>query len=89
MTELTVLEIARNAMLVAMKVSLPMLLATLVVGTVIGVVMAATQVQEFTLTFVPKLLILGLVLLVMGPWMLRGLVTFARLIFQQIPDMAP
>ena len=89
MTELTVLEIARNAMLVAMKVSLPMLLATLVVGTVIGVVMAATQVQEFTLTFVPKLLILGLVLLVMGPWMLRGLVTFARMIFQQLPDMAP
>lgn len=89
MTEFTVLELAKNAMLVGVKVSLPMLLASLVVGTLIGILMAATQIQEFTLTFVPKLLALGVVMLVAGPWMLRSLVSFARLIFQEIPDLAP
>jgi len=89
MTEFMVLELAKNALLVGVKVSLPMLLASLVVGTLIGVLMAATQIQEFTLTFVPKLLALGVVMLIAGPWMLRSLVAFARMIFQSIPDLAP
>lgn len=89
MTEATVLEVAKNALLVGVKVSMPLLMVSLVVGTLIGVLMAATQVQEFTLTFVPKLLALGLVVLIAGPWMLRTLVLFARLIFQSIPDLAP
>lgn len=89
MNEQAVLELAKNAMLVAMQVSMPMLLASLVVGTVIGILMAATQVQEFTLTFVPKLLAMGLVMLLAGPWMLRSLVIFAQAIFHTIPTVAP
>lgn len=88
MTEVTVLELARSAMMVGMKVSFPLLLTSLVVGTLIGIMMAATQVQEFTLTFVPKLIAMGLVLLLAGPWMLRSLITFARLIFRTVPDIA-
>jgi flagellar biosynthetic protein FliQ len=89
MTEYTVLEIAKNALLVGVKVSMPLLLVSLVIGTLVGILMAATQVQEFTLTFVPKLLGLGLVVLVAGPWMLRTMVLFTRMIFQSIPDLAP
>ena len=89
MTEMTVLDLARNALLAGVKVSAPLLLATLVVGTVIGVLMAATQIQEFSLSFVPKLLTLGLVLLIAGPWMLRSMVEFARMMLCGLPNMAP
>lgn len=89
MTELTVLEIAKHALLVGFKVSAPLLVVSLVVGTMLGIVLAATQVQEFTLTFVPKLLLMGLVLLLAGPWMLRSMITFALMIFQRLPTVAP
>ena len=88
MSEVSVLELAKNALLIGIKVSMPMLLASLIVGTLIGILMAATQVQEFTLTFVPKLLALGVVLLVAGPWMLHSLVSFGSMIFQSLPSLA-
>ena len=89
MTEITALDFAKQALLVGLEVSAPLLIASLVVGVVIGVLMAATQIQEFTLTFVPKPLAMGLVLLLTGPWMLRTLVTFAQWIFQRIAGVAP
>jgi flagellar biosynthetic protein FliQ len=49
--------------------------------------MAATQIQEFTLTFVPKLIAMGLVLLIAGPWMLRSLMLFATVIFEKLPGV--
>jgi len=88
MNETMVLEIMKNALLVGIKISMPLLLSSLVVGTTIGILMAATQVQEFTLTFVPKMLTLALVLLLTGPWMLRSLVVFARMIFNELPDLS-
>ena len=89
MSDVAVMEIAKNALLIGLKVSLPLLLTALIVGVIIGLLMAATQVQEFTLSFVPKLLLVSLVLVMTGPWMLRTLVSFTRTIFQEIPDMAP
>jgi flagellar biosynthetic protein FliQ len=89
MTEVTVLEIAKQALIVGLEVSGPLLLVSLVVGTVIGILMAATQVQEFTLTFVPKLLALGLVLMLAGPFMMRSLITFATTLLNRLPSMAP
>ncbi|MHB9025426.1 MAG: flagellar biosynthetic protein FliQ [Armatimonadota bacterium] len=86
---MTVLELAKMALMVGVQVSAPMLAVSLVVGTVIGVLMAATQVQEFTLTFVPKLLAMGIIMLLVGPWMLRMLVAFATAIFGKLPAMAP
>jgi flagellar biosynthetic protein FliQ len=85
--ELTVLELMKQAMTVGIEVSAPLLLASLMVGTTVGVLMAATQIQEFTLSFVPKLFAMGLVLLLMGPWMLRTLIAFTINIFQRLPGV--
>ncbi len=87
MNELTVLEVMKQAITVGIEVSAPLLLASLVVGTVVGVLMAATQIQEFTLSFVPKLFAMGVVLLLAGPWMLRTLIAFTINIFQRLPGV--
>ena len=84
MTEAGVLELAKHALLVAIDVAWPLLIASLMVGTIIGIMMAATQIQEFTLTFVPKLLVMGAVLMIAGPHILRTLMSFAQAIFQQL-----
>ncbi len=89
MTEVTILELIKQALTVGISVSAPLLIASLVVGAIIGILMAATQIQEFTLTFVPKLLALATILLIAGPWMLRSLTTFALMIFQKLPSVAP
>lgn len=89
MTDMTVLELIKQALTVGLSVSAPLLLASLVVGAILGILMAATQIQEFTLTFVPKLLVLSAVLLICGPWMLRSLVAFALMIFNKITTVTP
>ena len=66
----------------AVKVSAPFLVATLVVGLVISILQVVTQVQEMTLTFVPKLIVVGLVCLLLGTWMLAVMVEFATHMFE-------
>jgi flagellar biosynthetic protein FliQ len=61
--------------------------AALAVGLFIGVIQAATQIQEMTLSFIPKLLALVVVLFVVGPWMLRIIVTFSERLFMDIPGL--
>ena len=65
----------------------PMLGAALAVGLFIGVIQAATQIQEMTLSFIPKLLALVIVLFIIGPWMLRIIVTFTQRLFMDIPGL--
>lgn len=79
-----VLDLGRQAMMVAFMVTLPLLAVSLFVGVAISVFQAVTQVQEMTLTFVPKLILAGLVLLAAGSWMLTTLVNFASVCFEQI-----
>ena len=74
-------------MVVAAKLSLPMLVAGLGVGLVVSVLQAVTQIQEMTLTFVPKVVAVALVLLVAGPWMANTLIAFTEELFARIPDM--
>ena len=71
----------------AVKVSAPFLVATLVVGLVISILQVVTQVQEMTLTFVPKVVAVGVIMLVAGPWMLNTLLAFTTEIYSQIPNM--
>ena len=66
---------------------LPVLAAALVVGLVVSILQAATQVQEMSLTFVPKLVTAGIAILAFGPWMLRTLCQFAERLWTQIPQM--
>ena len=83
----TVLDIGRQALWLAVLVGGPMLGAALAVGLFIGVIQAATQIQEMTLSFIPKLLALVVVLFVVGPWMLRIIVTFSERLFMDIPGL--
>ncbi len=78
MTEAELIDVARESVTVMMKVAAPTLLASLAVGLVISLVQALTQIQEMTLTFVPKIVIVFVVLLVSLPFMLHALVEFTR-----------
>ena len=83
----TVLDIGRQALWLAVLLAGPMLGAALAVGLFIGVIQVATQIQEMTLSFIPKLLALVVVLFVVGPWMLRIIVTFSERLFMDIPGL--
>lgn len=68
--------IFNEAVLVAFKLSLPILLISMFIGLIISIFQAATQIHEQTLTFIPKIIILGVLLIILGPWMLRVAVDF-------------
>ncbi|MBQ3876450.1 MAG: flagellar biosynthesis protein FliQ [Oscillospiraceae bacterium] len=68
--------IFNEAVLVAFKLSLPILLISMIMGLIISIFQAATQIHEQTLTFIPKIIILGVLLIILGPWMLRVSVDF-------------
>ncbi len=82
-----VIDLGRHAMWTAILVCAPLLLIALAVGVAIGVIQAATSVNEATLSFIPKLLALALALLLFGSWQLVTLVDFTRAIFQRIPTL--
>lgn len=87
MTPETVLTVAREALTITALVSMPLLLAALVTGVLIGVLQAATQINEMTLSFIPKLLALFVALVATGPWMLQLLTGYTRMLFKNIPTM--
>lgn len=87
MTDTEVIEIALQTMVVAMKLSAPILVTALVIGFAISLVQSMTQIQEFTLAFVPKLIGVGIALLVCGNWMLHTLITFTQDLFARIPGL--
>ena len=87
MTERDVMEIGRIALIAALKLSLPVLMFGLVTGVVVSIFQAVTQIQEFTLTFVPKLLAVVLALALFGPWMLATMVQFFTFTFRHMPPV--
>jgi len=87
MTPETVIEIGTQAMKVTALLAAPLLLSALVVGLLIGMLQAATQINEMTLTFVPKLIVVGLVILFAGPTLLNTLLGFTIQLFESIPGM--
>lgn len=82
MTQELVMEIFTEAVWLAFKMGVPLLLVGMLVGLVIAILQAATQVHEQTLTFAPKVIIVALTLLALGPWMLNSLMDFANRIFE-------
>ena len=82
------LEISRRALLLSVVLSAPVVIVSLVIGVLVSVFQAATQIQEPTLTFAPKLFSVLLVLAVMGPWIGSQLVTFSEMIFESLPLIA-
>ena len=87
MTDTAIIEIALQTMLVATKLCAPNLLTALVIGFAISLVQSMTQIQEFTLAFVPKLIGVGVGLLVSRNWMLHTLITFTQDLFARIPSL--
>jgi flagellar biosynthetic protein FliQ len=82
-----VIDLSRQALWTAMLVCAPLLLVALAVGLFIGIIQAATSVNESTLSFIPKLIVMGLALLAFGSWQLVTLIDFTRSIFQRIPTL--
>jgi flagellar biosynthetic protein FliQ len=82
-----VVDIGRQALWATLLVSAPLLGVALVVGLVIGIIQAATSINEMTLSFIPKVIALGMAALLFGSWMLGTLVEFTRGIFQRIPAL--
>jgi len=87
MTPDTVVSIVRQALEVAMLAAGPLLLASLVTGLLISIFQAATQINEMTLTFIPKLVVMFVVMVVLGPWMLGLLVDYVVRLYGNIPAL--
>lgn len=87
MTPTTVVDLGRQALEVTLMVSAPMFIAALVTGLLISVLQAATQINEQTLAFVPKLIVMFITLVLAGPWMLTILTDFMKRLFEAIPTL--
>lgn len=87
MTPQEVLDIGAEAMEVTIYLAAPLLLTALIVGLLIGMVQAATQIQEMTLSFIPKLIGMALALLITGTWMLQLIMEFTIRLYENIPTM--
>ncbi|MCL5035338.1 MAG: flagellar biosynthesis protein FliQ [Bacteroidetes bacterium] len=87
MTQEFVIGIARNAFYTILLVSAPVLVVSIVVGLIISIFQAATSINEMTLTFVPKIIAIGVVLILMLPFMMQKFISFAQYIFNIIPTL--
>ncbi|MCX5764011.1 MAG: flagellar biosynthesis protein FliQ [Gemmatimonadetes bacterium] len=88
MNDAAIVDLARNALLMAVTLAAPMLLVALVVGLLISIVQAVTQIQEQTLAFVPKLLAVAMVFLIGLPWMIQMAGKYTTELFRSIPSLA-
>lgn len=87
MTPETVMTIGQRALEITLLLSAPLLLTALAVGLLVGVFQAATQINEMTLSFIPKLIATAAALAIAGPWMLKLLVGYTRALFESIPGL--
>ena len=83
----TVMSIGSRALEITLTLAAPMLLVALVMGLIVGAFQAATQINEQTLSFIPKLLAMALALVIAGPWMLKVLISYTRELFESIPSL--
>lgn len=88
MTPESVMTLGKNAMEVTLLIAAPILLTVLIIGLLVSIFQAATQINETTLSFIPKLVGVFVALMVAGPWMLTVMVDYMRLVFTSVPAMA-
>lgn len=86
LTQETVIHLAQEALTVVLMVSAPILGLGMLVGIIVSILQATTQIQEQTLTFVPKILAVMAAILLFGPWMLRLVTVFTYTLFNQLPN---
>lgn len=87
MTPETVMTIGQRALEITMLLAAPLLVTALIVGLLVGVFQAATQINEMTLSFIPKLLGMAATVVIAGPWMLKVIVGYTRELFEAIPGL--
>jgi flagellar biosynthetic protein FliQ len=87
MTDTAVLDMAKDAMIIAVKLGAPVLLTALAIGFAISLFQSVTQIQEVTLSFVPKAIGIGVALLLCGNWMLHEMIGFTEALFHRLPDL--
>ena len=87
MTPETVMSIGRHALEMTLLLAAPLLLTTLVIGLLVGIFQAATQINEMTLSFIPKLIGMAAALVIAGPWMLNQLISYTRTLITSIPGL--
>ncbi len=87
MTPESVMTLGRSAMEVCLMVAAPMLLVALIIGLIVSIFQAATQINEATLSFIPKLVGIFVALLIAGPWMLTVMLDYMRQVFTGIPGL--
>jgi flagellar biosynthesis protein FliQ len=83
----TVMTVGSRALEITLMLAAPMLLVALITGLIVGAFQAATQINEMTLSFIPKLIAISVALMVAGPWMLKVLVGYTRELFASIPSL--
>jgi len=88
-TDTMILDLGRTAMITGLKMAAPILIASMVSGVLVSIVLAATQIQEFTLTFIPKIVAVAVTILVVGPMMFRMLADFTSRLLVGLPNMVP
>jgi flagellar biosynthetic protein FliQ len=82
-----IMVVGQRALETMLLLAMPMLLVALLVGLLVGVFQAATQINEMTLSFIPKLLGMAAVMVIAGPWMLKVIVSYTRELFESIPSL--
>jgi len=87
MTEAYVLTLGQNAIVISLILAGPILLVSLLIGSLVSLVQAATQINESTLIFIPKLIGIILVLVILGSWMLQQAITFTHTLFTSLPNL--
>ncbi len=87
MTQDVVMEIFREAIMLTFKLALPLLLVAMIVGLVIAILQAATQIHEQTISFAPKAVAVGLTLFFLGPWMINEAVDFVNFVFEKMAEV--
>jgi flagellar biosynthesis protein FliQ len=87
MTDADIIDIAMQTMMVSLKLSAPILVTALAVGFLVSLFQSMTQIQEFTLAFVPKVVAVGGAIVLSGNWMLHTLMTFTEQLFERIPSL--
>ncbi|GAB2182530.1 flagellar biosynthesis protein FliQ [Denitratisoma sp. agr-D3] len=87
MTPTTVIEIGRHAVEITLLISAPLFIAALATGLIISIFQAATQINESTLSFVPKLIVVFVTLLIAGPWMITVMTDYIRRLYEAIPTL--
>ncbi len=87
MTDSGVIELGQRTVIMALTIVAPALIASLGVGLIISIFQAATQIQEMTITFVPKIVAVGLVVMFFGPWMIHKLMAFTVQLFNLLPEL--